>query len=158
MWTTFKLYRSKLKGPRYTRGFVSINAKATNEYQEKAALAYLADRHANPLVTGYFQDMGVEIGPNRFGLTELIQWLWRSRIRQGEPKPICLFIPSDRMRTILTNWMLYSDRDVVADDQLLFRTEQRPSEAVSTPRRNASEGAQFIHMEKEANHDFAQRA
>jgi hypothetical protein len=33
----------------------------------------------------------------------MIQWIWRSAIRDGEE--VYLYIPSKRMRTLLTDWM-----------------------------------------------------
>ncbi len=42
-----------------------------------------------------------------YALSELIQWIWRGQIRTG--KPINLYIPSKRMRTIL---QVYLDSDL----------------------------------------------
>lgn len=129
MWTCFKEHRSKLKGPRYATltskrktdrkiNFVPMNAKATDEFKHKQALAYLVDRHQSPIVAGYFQDMGIPIREDLFALTELIQWIWRSRIRNNPPEPIQLYLPSERMRTTLTNWIKYSDAEIVAGQRL----------------------------------------
>jgi hypothetical protein len=38
-----------------------------------------------------------------YALTELIQWVWRSRIRKGEP--ITLYLPSPRMRRLFEEWL-----------------------------------------------------
>ncbi|GED72542.1 hypothetical protein BRE01_62440 [Brevibacillus reuszeri] len=40
MWTTFKHFKDKVKGRGYSKGFVSCNARATNEFKEKKHLAY----------------------------------------------------------------------------------------------------------------------
>jgi phosphoribosyl-AMP cyclohydrolase len=47
--------------------------------------------------------MGVNLDEDLFALSEMIQFIWRSRIREG--KPIDLFVPSGRMRTILKAWL-----------------------------------------------------
>ena len=39
-----------------------------------------------------------------YALTELIQWVWRSRVRNGHP--ITLYLPSPRMRTLLKDCLL----------------------------------------------------
>lgn len=48
MWTCFKDDTPKLKGKGYTKGFVSVNARATNEFKEKESLAYLVNRFMHP--------------------------------------------------------------------------------------------------------------
>ncbi len=46
---------------------------------------------------------GVTINEDLYGLSEMIQWIWRSRIRKGES--INIYIPSMRMRNLLDAWM-----------------------------------------------------
>lgn len=53
---------------------------------------------------------------NRYALTELVQWLFRSAIRVGglngtgraymPRRPVTLYMPSQRMRNLLLNWLL----------------------------------------------------
>ena len=45
MWTTFRRNESKVKGKGYTRGFMSCNARATNEFKHKKNLAYCINRY-----------------------------------------------------------------------------------------------------------------
>ena len=45
----------------------------------------------------------IEIDEDGFALSELLQWIWRSQIRQG--KPIILYIPSKRMRELLEDFL-----------------------------------------------------
>lgn len=133
MWTCFKEYMGKMKGKGYAKvplrdwrkrgqksdprvNFVAMNSKATNDYAHKQALAYLVDRHQSPMVLAYFQEFDIPVRADLFALTELIQWIWRSRIRNAEP--INLFIPSHRMRMILTNWIACSDAEIVAGRRL----------------------------------------
>ena len=122
MWTTFTEHRSTLKGPRYANFktcFVPMNAKATDKLKHKTALAYLVNRFQSPVVEQYFKDRGVAIRPDLFALTELIQWVWRSAIRaQDEREKIHLYLPSERMKTILSNWVLFSDAQIVAGQRL----------------------------------------
>lgn len=57
----------------------------------------------NPYIKQFFLDREVKVNEDVFALSELIQWIWRSRIRNNEP--INLYIPSKRMRELLTGWL-----------------------------------------------------
>ena len=41
---------------------------------------------------------------DEYALSEMIQWIWRSAIRDG--KEIWVYIPSRRMRELLKKWLL----------------------------------------------------
>jgi hypothetical protein len=103
MWTCYKAHKPKLKGKGYTKGFVSHNARATNEYKEKISLAYVINRFMHPYKKKFFISRGVAVDEDIFALSELIQWIWRSRIREG--KPINIYIPSKRMRGLLNEYL-----------------------------------------------------
>jgi hypothetical protein len=45
----------------------------------------------------------MEVDDDQFALSQLVQWVWRSRIR--EDQPINLYLPSDRMRRLFTEWL-----------------------------------------------------
>ena len=38
----------------------------------------------------YLEDYGFPVDDERFALAEFLQWLWRSRIRNGEPIKVCI--------------------------------------------------------------------
>ena len=104
MWTTFKDYKGVLSGKGYTNGFVSVGTRATNEYKDKKFLAFCVNEFHNPIITNFFQRHGVtDLNEDVYALSELIQWIWRSQIRDG--KQITCYIPSKRMRDILLNWL-----------------------------------------------------
>lgn len=105
MWTTFQDYRTTLQGKGYTKGFVSCNARATNDFKEKTNLAYLCNRYYNPIIKQFFIDKKVTINEDIWALSELIQWMFRSAIREN--KPINIYIPSERMRNLLKEWLGY---------------------------------------------------
>jgi len=114
MWTTLlsrvnnetstAKVKTLLSGGGYTKGFVPCNARATNVYDTKISLAYLLNRFLNPLDKGFFEDKQVKINEELWALSEIIQWIWRSRIRKGE-NPINLYIPSERMRNLLIRYL-----------------------------------------------------
>lgn len=103
MWTCFKDHKPKLKGKGYTKGFVAVNARATNEFKEKESLAYLVNRVMYTYEKNFFISNGIEVNEDMFALSELLQWIWRSQIRDG--LPINLYIPSSRMRNLLKQFL-----------------------------------------------------
>ncbi|MFB0831536.1 hypothetical protein ACEU2D_18275 [Brevibacillus laterosporus] len=103
MWTTFADYESKLKGKGYAKGFVSCTSRATNEYKDRTALAYTINRFLHPVIANYFMSKGVKVNDDLYALQELLQWIWRSAIREGNE--INLYIPSKRMRDLLIKWL-----------------------------------------------------
>lgn len=103
MWTTIKEAKPLLKGDGYTKKFVPCNSRATNEYRERTTLVYVCNRYTQPHIKNFFKANGVEVNEDSFALSELVQWIFRSAIREG--KPISIYIPSKRMRTLLKNWL-----------------------------------------------------
>jgi hypothetical protein len=103
MWTTFKAASPKLKGKGYARGFIPVTCKGTNDYIDRQSLAYLVNVFPNPLEVGYFMDRGIDVDKGAYALSSMLQWIWRSQVRRGDP--IMLFIPSKRMRDLFLDWL-----------------------------------------------------
>ncbi len=113
MWTTYKDYRGLLSGKGYTSGFLSYNIRSTNEYKHKTHLAYCVNVYFNPYFKNYFLDHKVNVKEDKFALSELIQWVWRSAIREGND--IWIYIPSSRMRTLLQDWLKDLSKEKLID-------------------------------------------
>lgn len=103
MWTTLKDYKNVLKSKGYTKGFVPLNARATNKYKHKTNLAYIYNRYINPIDRNFFEMRNIKVNEDLYALSELIQWIFRSAIREG--KPINIYIPSLRMRKLLKTYL-----------------------------------------------------
>lgn len=106
LWTSFKDERYKLtdkKTGRFRNNFLQVGARATNEYRDRTDIAYLANRFADPNLMKFFAEKDIKINADHFALSEMLQWIWRSAIRDN--KPINLYIPSSRMRELLIDWM-----------------------------------------------------
>lgn len=103
MWSTFKSARVKLNGKGYSKGFVPFNKKATNELKNRRAAAYCLNLFMHVGQKIFYQRNGVEVDEDAYALSNMVQWIWRSAIRDGEA--IDLYVPSKRMRTLLTNWI-----------------------------------------------------
>ena len=130
-------YESKLKGKGYTTQrsltaqdralpkdklkqlkaklscFVPCNARATNDYSKRWALAYCVNMYFHPMIVGFFAncqhgfnhagDKAIKLNNELFAVSCLIQWIFRSRIREG--LPIYIYIPNKRMRELLISWL-----------------------------------------------------
>lgn len=103
MWSTYAEYKYDLRGKGYSTGFVSFNTKATNQYRNKTALAYCVNLYMNVGQKLLYHHRGIEVNEDAYALSIMVQWIWRSAIRDG--KDVYLYIPSSRMRTILQNWI-----------------------------------------------------
>jgi hypothetical protein len=53
-FTTFKDSRNKLSGNSYSKGFIPINSRATNNYRNKKSMAYLGNRYFDPQTQHFF--------------------------------------------------------------------------------------------------------
>lgn len=109
LWTTFSSQKSELsaigdgKYKRYSDCFASINMRASNNWSDRTAVAYLVNRFMNLDICNYFEHDGVRPDQNLFALSEMLQFIWRSAIRKNQP--INLYIPSSRMRGLLEDWI-----------------------------------------------------
>lgn len=105
IWTCFKEDMKKITGDkrRYASSFLPMNIRATNEYRDATAVAYLVNRFCDPNLTKFFAVRDIVIDNDQFALSEMIQFIWRSAIRDN--KPITVYIPSERMRNLLIGWM-----------------------------------------------------
>lgn len=106
LWTSFKDDQSKLidtRTGRFRKNFLQVGARATNEYRNRTDIAYMANRFVDPNLMKFFAAKGISIDAEHFALSEMLQWIWRSAIR--DENPINLYIPSKRMRGLLIDWI-----------------------------------------------------
>jgi len=113
LWTCYQgdkeKYKKQLLGNGYTRGFLACNAKGTNDFRHKTAIAYPINVFLNPVIVDFFSGNGInEYRENKsvaeqYALSEMLQFLWRSGLREG--KEVNLYIPSCRMRGLLKTFL-----------------------------------------------------
>lgn len=104
MWTTFEQFKKPLAGKGYAKSFVPCNARATNAFMDRTALAYMVNRYFNPILKNFFLDRKVRVEEDQYALSELIQWMFRSSLRRKNE--IQMYIPSVRMRKLLEAWLV----------------------------------------------------
>lgn len=105
LYTTSKEAETKLAGRGYKKAFLPWNARATNEYSDRYNLAYCFNCYVNPAIINFFgaYEKNIVVYQELYALSNMLQWIWRSRIRHG--KFINVFIPSFRMRNLLSGWL-----------------------------------------------------
>lgn len=103
MYGCFKKDKTKLRGGGYSKGYVVFNERATNKYRNMVSLAYCVNVYLNVGIKLRYKAFGIKLDDDRYALSTMVQWIWRSAIRDG--KPIILYVPSKRMRTLLSDWM-----------------------------------------------------
>lgn len=104
IWTTFTKARSGL----YTKSlnddnFVANNIRATNRYRDMDIIIYLINKNYNPILINWFKSKNLKINEDMYALGEMIQCIWRGSIRDN--KKVVLYIPSKRMRKLMTNFI-----------------------------------------------------
>jgi hypothetical protein len=102
MSTTFKDAWKSVKGKGYATSFLSHNTKATNDYAHKTTLVYGLNRYMDVPVKQYLESRGVTVNEDLWALNEMLQWIFRSAIRNDEP--IFIYVPNSRMRELLLDW------------------------------------------------------
>ena len=103
LWASFKCGEKWLKAKGYARNHIAFNAKATNEYRDKQVLAYCVNIFMQPSEKVYLLNKNIDVLEDKYALSVMLQWIWRSAIRDG--KEIWIYIPSRRMRNLLKDWI-----------------------------------------------------
>lgn len=119
LWTTYKKFKKDVEFKGIENSFLSCNAKGTNAYSNRSYLAYLIDKYPNPLLVRYFSKHDVRIDRDSLALSQMLQWIYRSAIRNGEP--IRLYIPSKRMRELLYGWLGVDNTKLSSPPESLLR-------------------------------------
>lgn len=108
LWTCFsddKLAISKGKGKtnRFSSKWIAFNTRATNDYMQADHLAFLVNVFIDSNFIKASSVDGIKLSQDHYATSILVQWLFRSAIRNNQP--IDLYIPSERMRNLLQSWL-----------------------------------------------------
>jgi len=72
-------------------------------YKRAFTLAYAVNRFINPYLVKYFSKKNVKVDEDMYALSEMIQLIFRSGIRNNED--INIYIPSSRIRKLLIDFL-----------------------------------------------------
>lgn len=111
LWATYKNGEPLLRGKGYFYNDIAFNAKATNNFRDRQVLAYCVNIFMQPNEKQYLISNGVDVMEDRYALSVMIQWIWRSAIR--DRKEIWIYIPSKRMRTLLQKWIEETENNYI---------------------------------------------
>lgn len=103
MWGSFIDAEKYLSSKNNKNDFVEFNCRATNQYRNKRDLCYAANVYPHTYIERFLNLKGTSLNRDLYALCVMIQWVWRSRIRDG--KSIRLYIPADRMYKIFLDWI-----------------------------------------------------
>ena len=89
--------------------FKSCNYKASNEFRDRTAVAYICEINLNPNILHFLKIFGITVNQeakNDFTLSIFLQFLWRSNIRDAKStQSIDVYIPSPRLRELFAEWL-----------------------------------------------------
>jgi len=107
-WDNHKNKGGFRKGSRLGNAYwVANTTRGTNAYAHCSHAIYLYDQHINPALLSWLNIENETKFKEDYALTEFIQWLYRTRVRKGEP--IRVYIPSKRMERIFRSWLYDSE-------------------------------------------------
>ena len=103
MFTCFKDDKADIANSRYIRNWIPFNACAVNDFSAIHHVAYLVNVFPPPTLVKAAKGKETEFDEDIYSLSCLVQFVFRSAIRNGEP--IKLYLPSLRMRTLLFKFL-----------------------------------------------------
>lgn len=103
MCGTYKKYWGRIRAKGFWNSDVVFSQKSSNEFRNRTVLAYPVNLFVNGDTVHFYAEHGESFDNDRYALSIMLQWIWRSAIRDG--KPISIYIPSRRMRELLINWI-----------------------------------------------------
>ena len=77
--------------------------KNSHKFKDKTVLIYLLNIYPSPVISDYLAAKGYPLDADTYALAQLLQWIWRSAIR--EDKPVYLYLPSSRLRKLLYQYL-----------------------------------------------------
>lgn len=114
LWSCFGDYKDKLRHGEFDdkkldqdgkwKNWIPYNYRATNKFSDRHFVAYLVNVHPPQNLFEFFKRNKVPFNRDTFALSTLLQCIWRSAIRK-EKESVTLYLPSERMRTLLDIWM-----------------------------------------------------
>lgn len=102
-FTCISANKNLVAGKNYKTAWLPYSIRATNDYIETGHVAFLMNVFMQPVIKQACDSGEAKVDEDLVSLSYLIQFLFRSRLRKGEP--IKLYIPSSRMRCLLEDYL-----------------------------------------------------
>lgn len=83
--------------------WIYCGTKATNMWSHKSIAVHAYNRYVNTAIKAYLQDYGTPPDDDMFALSEMVQWIFRTCIRNDEPLQLCIL--NSRMKRLLLAWL-----------------------------------------------------
>jgi len=83
--------------------WISHTTRGTNNYQHISHFAYIINKFQNPYINRFCTFNNPAYNQDDFSVSEFLQLIYRFNIRKGEV--LTIYIPSKRMRDIITKWL-----------------------------------------------------
>jgi hypothetical protein len=116
LWTCPKLYsipQGRCKKGETKRGYMSLRGyacthvswtcKGTNEHAHKDTILYMINLFPQVGIVKHISNQGYSLDQDAWSLSNMLQFIWRSAIRNNEP--IRIMVPSQRMEGLLQAWL-----------------------------------------------------
>lgn len=106
-WTTFKDFKCCLTGRGVSpKRWIAHTTRATNEFINCNAVAFVCDKFPNPNIVTFFSKRGITVNKKEYALSAFIQFLWRSSIRNTAcANKVYVYIPAHRLRMQFKSWL-----------------------------------------------------
>lgn len=95
--------KAEIAGKNYKNGWLAFSTKATNTFRGTHHVAFLVNVFMHPHIKQVCDSTDYEVDEDLVALSHLIQFIFRSALRCGEP--IKVYIPSERMRNLLKDYL-----------------------------------------------------
>ena len=122
---------SNEKGNSY--GHMAFNMRATNNFANVSAMAYLVNVFPDGDVKDYFNDLCIATSDDLYALSTLVQWLWRSRIARIHTS-LSLCSSRAEMRGLFREWLASELHSRVSSKRKMWAAKHQ-LQAAQTPDR-----------------------
>lgn len=102
-FTCISANKNLVAGKNYKTAWLPYSIRATNDYIDTEHVAFLMNVFMQPIIKQACDSGDAKVNEDLVSLSYLVQFLFRSRLRKGEP--IKLYIPSSRMRGLLEDYL-----------------------------------------------------
>ena len=92
--------KGKTKGWIFSEGTLELYELGKGYYK---LCMYPININKRPTEISYLSERGVDFNKELYALSEMIQFIWRGCIRQGQPMKV--LVVSKRMRKLLEDWI-----------------------------------------------------